>query len=537
VSAAAPISTPPLRLGVWVDPGPLPAWLCAAVENARAVPGVTLTHVFVEATPRGRRRSRLFDVYERIDRRVFREGDDPFAPQAPTAAFAGARVQRVAAADACVALRDAGVDVLLHAGSAPLASEALEQPALGVWTWSQLEAARRGAAPYLRNLETAEPTSSALWLLRPEPWVPRVLIRSSSALDPSDREGGRPISLHRARFGAYWKGALFPARALRRSLADLAAMLDKAEPADPLPDDERPGPLRTARLACLVSWRFAVRRWRNWRFDARWELAVQPRQGGLPGEAMDRFERLPTAPGRFYADPFLVRDGDTQLLFFEDGDQATELGRVSCMELDASGTPGAPFPILAEDHHLSYPCVFRWADEWWMIPETAAARRVALYRAESFPHRWMLDRVLFDDVHAVDATVHVADDRLWLFVSMAERGGRCLDELFLFHAADPRGPWVPHPENPVVSDVRYGRSAGALFEHRAQLHRPAQDGSKNYGGAIVLMRVEVLSEHQYRESVAARIEPDWCPGAIATHSFAHGETLDVVDARILRPRF
>jgi transcriptional regulator GlxA family with amidase domain len=49
-----------------------------------------------------------------------------------------------------------------------------------------------------------------------------------------------------------------------------------------------------------------------------------------------------------------------------------------------------------------------------------------------------------------------------MFVSIAEN---CIpDELSLFYAESPLGPWTPHPRNPVKSDVRGSRPAGGLFE-------------------------------------------------------------------------
>ena len=47
-----------------------------------------------------------------------------------------------------------------------------------------------------------------------------------------------------------------------------------------------------------------------------------------------------------------------------------------------------------------------------MLPETSGNRTVELYRCVEFPHRWELDRVLMDGVHAVDATL-AEHDRRW----------------------------------------------------------------------------------------------------------------------------
>ena len=528
-----------IRLGVWLDGVELPAWLHAALAAVRDVEGVTFGHVFQDAAPPPRRAlaELLFALYERLDRRAFASAPDALAPMDARPLLVGVETVRAQRSEAAQVLARAGLDVLLHLGSGRLPGAALGVPRLGVWSWSQLETARRGGAPLLTAVERAEPVcETALWILRPEPEPHRILARCLSSSDPNGRDRCEPVSLQRARAEAYWKSAAFPARVLGRMLAAGAGLPDGLPAADPVPDEDRAGALRTARLAALVLLRMIGRRWRYRRLDARWYLALRPRRPAVPGSSMDGFVRLPMPPDRFFADPFLVRHGDRDLLFYEDADRRSEIGRIACTELDAEGRPGRTAPVLEEEHHLSYPCVFAWQGEWWMIPESAAARRVALYRATPFPWRWTLERILFEGVRAADPTVHARDGRLWLFMNLAPEGASANDELFLFHASDPRGPWKPHPKNPVVSDVRCARPAGRLFEHEGQLYRPAQDCSETYGGALVLRRVELLDERGYHESTAARIGPEWQPGAIATHSLALSEAFEVVDVRILEPR-
>ena len=45
--------------------------------------------------------------------------------------------------------------------------------------------------------------------------------------------------------------------------------------------------------------------------------------------------------------------------------------------------------MLAEPFHLSYPYVFAWRGEYYMVPECHAAGAVRLYRAAEFPTRWV----------------------------------------------------------------------------------------------------------------------------------------------------
>ena len=187
--------------------------------------------------------------------------------------------------------------------------------------------------------------------------------------------------------------------------------------------------------------------------------------------------------------------------------------------------------VLAPDYHVSYPFVFRYGPGIFMIPESLEKRRVDLYRAVDFPHHWTLERNLLSGIRAVDPTLVEEDGRLWLFVNVAEPGAAIDDELHVYVATSLEGPWIPHLENPVVSDVRRARPAGRVFRADGSLVRPSQDCSRGYGGAVVLNRIDVLTPEEYAETPIARIEPTWAPGLIGTHTYNATARIEVVDGR------
>jgi hypothetical protein len=145
--------------------------------------------------------------------------------------------------------------------------------------------------------------------------------------------------------------------------------------------------------------------------------------------------------------------------------------------------------------------------------------------------------VLFTGTRIVDATPVEIDGGWWLFGAMSAgpRGGA--DELHLFRAESPFGPWDPHPRNPVKSDVRNSRPAGRLFLREGRWYRPAQDGSPRYGHSIVINRIEQLDDDAFTETVAATLIPDWRPGLVATHTVNAAGTRTLVDGEIMRRRW
>src|SRR6202012_3975321 len=134
-----------------------------------------------------------------------------------------------------------------------------------------------------------------------------------------------------------------------------------------------------------------------------------------------------------------------------------------------------------------------------------AQRRVQLFRAAPFPYHWEADSVLLDRFAGADATVCQHNGRWWLFVGNHDDQDET--KLFVFHAADLRGPWLPHAANPVKCDLRSARPAGPLFLVDGALHRPAQDCSRTYGGAVVINRIERLTPEEFREYPGQHLAP------------------------------
>jgi hypothetical protein len=121
-----------------------------------------------------------------------------------------------------------------------------------------------------------------------------------------------------------------------------------------------------------------------------------------------------------------------------------------------------------------------------------------------------------------------------MFVNIAEAGADSTDELHLYWSTTPFGPWTAHRGNPVVSDVRSARPAGPLFSRNGKLYRPSQDSTLAYGHSVLINRVDVLREDDYRETVVHRIAPDWRKDILCVHTFGRSKRLRVIDYMVSR---
>lgn len=275
-------------------------------------------------------------------------------------------------------------------------------------------------------------------------------------------------------------------------------------------------------------------------FESEWFLAYKFSNGYGHTAIMEpcNFNCLYPPTGRFWADPFPVFWESKYYVFLEDASYVPRKGRISVIELNLDGTYSNPEVVIERDYHMSYPFVFRCEGDFYMVPETYANNRIELYRCTEFPHRWELCETLIKDVKAVDATLLNTEGRWWMFVNIQSDRSSVNDELFLFHASNPIGPWKPHRHNPIVSDARCARSAGKIYCLGGKLFRPAQDCSGGiYGRAIRIQEIVRLDEQDYEERFVAEIGPNWHKGLFATHTLNSDAGLTLIDGcRYIRKR-
>ncbi|WP_454856603.1 glucosamine inositolphosphorylceramide transferase family protein [Rhizobium binxianense] len=216
------------------------------------------------------------------------------------------------------------------------------------------------------------------------------------------------------------------------------------------------------------------------------------------------FKTLSDDGSRFYADPFVFEHQDRHYLFVEEFPYATGRGIISVAELLEDGSFSVPKAVIEEPHHLSYPQVFEISGEIFMIPESAAARELVLYRAEDFPGRWVRDTVLLSNVDFNDATLLQSGGRFWLFGTERFGYGSASDTMSVYSARSLRGHYESHPLNPIVIDRSAARPGGAFIRRGERLFLPVQDGARAYGGGLGLMELLRLDMD---EVVFAPVQP------------------------------
>jgi len=199
------------------------------------------------------------------------------------------------------------------------------------------------------------------------------------------------------------------------------------------------------------------------------------------------------------ADPFMVKENNRWLMFFEVLNRQAKKGEIGLAESENGLSWRFRQIVLNEAHHLSYPYVFRWQDNHYMLPECSQTNSVRLYKASSFPIEWSYEATLLSGREYVDPSIFRFDNKWWLFAGHGAPPNLA-DTLRLFYADQLHGPWFEHPKSPIVDgNPRIARPAGRVLVFDNKIVRFSQDCSLEYGSNVHAFEISDLTTTTYAE--------------------------------------
>ena len=208
-------------------------------------------------------------------------------------------------------------------------------------------------------------------------------------------------------------------------------------------------------------------------------------------------------PADFVADPFMVRVNHTWHMFFEVMNRQTGKGEIGL----ATSENGIKWTyqqiVLVEPFHLSYPYVFEWMNDYYMIPETHEAGSIRLYKTRQFPVGWSYVGTLMSGPRFSDSSIVRHADKWWLFTETDLKMN--FDTIRLYYADDLLGPWYEHPQSPIVhGNPRIARPAGRVLVLGDKVVRYAQDCYPTYGMQVRAFEITELTPTKYYEREVGR---------------------------------
>ena len=506
---------PSLKLGIAIDSLMQPRWVRKSIEDFLAT-GICTIDLVVRLPTETKHNSVLLNLYNRVDQRLYLR-----MPDAAELVGIHDLIDTLPSLDPeSDKLKDFNLDVVinwgLHEWNPKLASAAKH----GVWFY--VFGRDDNLMPGVREIFEQD----------------AIIVSSVRCVRGSRTETGlvyQCVAPTLSKFSAqlnnnetYWKAAPF----LARGLVDLYNSRQRDFDSvlmGPNGFARQPADFSMVQLFGRLSSRAAARVVEKISKFEQWVLAYRLKQ--------NQFRYLIPPADRFWADPFPLKVEDKYYIFFEDFVRQVDRGHISVIEVDQQGIVNGPTEVLKFDTHLSYPFVFEWQGEYYMVPETGAKNVVELYRSSSFPYSWEPVTTLLEARCPLDATIIQVSGTWWMFVNIQEDGVAFnWDELHLYYSESLFGPWKSHPRNPVVSDVRSARPAGRLFWSNDVLYRPSQDSSRGYGYATTINKITRLTPNEYSETAVGKILPSWDKDICGVHTVNVLDDITVIDCLTKRTR-
>jgi hypothetical protein len=204
---------------------------------------------------------------------------------------------------------------------------------------------------------------------------------------------------------------------------------------------------------------------------------------------------------QYTADPFIVYEDGTYHMFFEvfpetrTESNATKIGHATSK--DGLDWTYDQIVLDSDPTHLAFPYVFKWDNEWYMMPDKGSDPLAEIYHASSFPTEWELVARPFTDQLAIDP-MPIYWEGTWYLFSASDAG------LELHYSDDfVSESWTPHPESPVHTGTTYRRGGGRPITHEDYIDLFVQDTTRVYGDKVRILRVTNLTKDSYADREVA----------------------------------
>ena len=248
-------------------------------------------------------------------------------------------------------------------------------------------------------------------------------------------------------------------------------------------------------------------------------------------KALSRYKEIAAPGGRSLADPFVFSFNSKHYIFAEDICHKLAKGRISAFEI-VDGEAEFLDIILEEDFHLSFPFIFEFDGNVYMVPETHQLNEIRLYKAIDFPLIWKYEKTLMDKVDAADTMIFERNGWWFMLSNICSSDlGDHNSEFHVFSSDDPiNGEWKSiNDSQPVIFDSSHARNGG-FFKYNGDLYRINQIHTRKlYGHSFGINKVIEMSPECYKEERIQVISPKFFKGIRATHHYNGNNEIAVVD--------
>ena len=262
-----------------------------------------------------------------------------------------------------------------------------------------------------------------------------------------------------------------------------------------------------------------------------WNIAVRKMElETILQERTTPFTILQNTWRTWAADPFLFDYNENVYVFAELYDYITRRGSIGYTKHIKDNKWSKWKIAINEPFHMSYPYIFQYENEIYMLPETSASHELRLYRATQFPDKWECARIIAENVMWVDTTFFLDGNKMYAITTDVSDESNHKDYLLQFdnefNIVDKKMIDEKHTE--------LSRSGGKFFYSNHVWHRVSQDCTFHYGAGLIFSKfnpsevVDGMGQiiiHLFPKDIELNENKKW----IGLHTYNGLEGYEVID--------
>lgn len=211
----------------------------------------------------------------------------------------------------------------------------------------------------------------------------------------------------------------------------------------------------------------------------------------------------------WYADPVPFSDKGREYIFMEVYDKLRKKGFIGVSHFDKNGKLSKPVKVIEENFHMSFPHIFRYGSDVFMIPECSESGQLRIYKMGQDVLQWTLYSV-FDNMEGLVDTVSYCQKHgaIYLISSQENPENKYQTRLVLLKLSNLQDKDARElKEVWRAPDYSYDvRNAGELLKIGDTVNRVIQHSTeKEYGKYITISRLANLGENGIQESTCKKI--------------------------------
>lgn len=269
-------------------------------------------------------------------------------------------------------------------------------------------------------------------------------------------------------------------------------------------------------------------------YEEIWTLGIRKKGENTPYNVISDLKKY------WYADPIQISYGNKDYVFFEMFNKKKCKGSIGVAEVDGEQLKNIHL-VLEEDFHMSYPTIFEFNNNLYMLPECSESNSIRVYCCSRFPDKWELYKVYENKLNYTDMNIiNIYKDEIIVDCSVidTENPFKAKTVLQKIEVNDK----YEFGEIKVLKEGEYSftdRNGGAVFFAEGKAYVPKQiSNNGNYGMGLNIhmydLEKRVLMKNKVRSIQVKDFKTQNLDKNITgIHTYAQGKSIEVIDIRVM----